>query len=174
MYACIRENLLDCANDMKPEETIDFHIRWVWAKIARMYNAQAAQHGGSMSIGFILLNIDKEGTHSTKLGPKMGMEPRSLTRTLKTMQDKGLIYRKVDANDRRMVRIFLTEEGIKMREESRRTVLSFNEFLRARIEPKKFDVFMDVMGQLNELIDDPELFSQLEQSENHPNRNEKH
>jgi len=113
MYACIRDYLLACAYDMKPEETIDFHIRWVWAKIARMYNAQAAQHGGSMSIGYILLNIDKEGTHSTKLGPKMGMEPRSLTRTLKTMEEKGLISRKVDANDRRMVRVFLTEEGVK-------------------------------------------------------------
>lgn len=174
MYACIRDNLLDWANDMKPEETIDFHMRWVWAKIARMYNVQAANHGGSMSIGYILLNIDKEGTHSTKLGPKMGMEPRSLTRTLKTMEEKGLISRKVDANDRRMVRVFLTDEGIKMRDESRRVVICFNEFLRAKIDPKKFDVFIDVMGQLNELIDDPELFSQLEQSENHSIQNEKH
>ena len=32
-----------------------------------------------MSIGYALLNIDKDGTPSTKLGPKMGMEARSLT-----------------------------------------------------------------------------------------------
>ncbi|MDG1779418.1 MAG: MarR family transcriptional regulator [Flavobacteriales bacterium] len=159
---------------MKPEETIDFHIRWVWAKIARLYNVQASKHGGSMSIGYILLNIDKEGTHSTKLGPKMGMEARSLTRTLKTMEDNGLISRKVDKNDRRMVRVFLTSKGIAMREESRRVVLCFNEFMRAKIAPEKFEVFLEVMTDLNEFIDEPELFSKLEESENHPITNEKH
>ncbi len=63
---------------MKPEETVDFHIRWAWAKISRYYNAAASPFGGSMSIGYVLLNVDKEGTPSTKLGPKMGMESRSL------------------------------------------------------------------------------------------------
>ena len=74
---------------MKPEETFDFHIRWAWARISRMYNAQAANFGGTMSIGYVLLNIDREGTPSTKLGPKMGMESRSLTRTLKGMEEMG-------------------------------------------------------------------------------------
>ncbi|NQX92775.1 MAG: MarR family transcriptional regulator, partial [Flavobacteriales bacterium] len=58
---------------MKPEETIDFHIRWAWSKISRMYNVEAAKYGGTMSIGYVLLNIEKDGTPSTKLGPKMGM-----------------------------------------------------------------------------------------------------
>ena len=69
---------------MKPEESIDFHIRWSWYNISRMYNMVASKFGGSMAIGYVLLNIDKEGTPSTKLAPKMGMEPRSLTRMIKT------------------------------------------------------------------------------------------
>jgi MarR family transcriptional regulator, organic hydroperoxide resistance regulator len=55
---------------MKPEETIDHPIRWAWHRIARRYNAEAAKHGGTMSIGYVLLTIDPEGTPSTKLGPK--------------------------------------------------------------------------------------------------------
>ena len=102
---------------MKPEETIDFHIRWAWHGIARMYNMEASKYDSTMAVGQTLLNIDiKEGTPSTKLGPKMGMEPRSLTRILKSLEQKGLVYKKTDKTDKRMVRIHLTPAGINHRD----------------------------------------------------------
>ncbi|HMR56503.1 MAG TPA: MarR family winged helix-turn-helix transcriptional regulator, partial [Cyclobacteriaceae bacterium] len=77
---------------MKREETVDYHIRSAWHAIARMYNQQALKYGGTMSIGFALLNIDSDkGTPATKIAPLMGLETRSLTRLLKSMEDKGLI-----------------------------------------------------------------------------------
>ncbi|MEN8958609.1 MAG: MarR family transcriptional regulator, partial [Flavobacteriales bacterium] len=112
---------------MKPEDTIDFNIRSTWHKISRMYNIQAAEHGVSMATGMVLLNIDlKEGTPSTSLGPKMGMESRSLTRTLKNLEEEKIIYRQPDKKDKRMVRIFLTELGIEKRNLSREKVIQFN------------------------------------------------
>lgn len=106
---------------MKPEETIDFQIRWAWHSIARLYNDTAEKYDLTVSTAFLLLNIDmKEGTPSTRLGPKMGMEPRSLTRTLKSIEEAGLIFRKADKNDKRMVRIYLTEVGKKKREISKK------------------------------------------------------
>ena len=95
---------------MKPEETIDFPIRKVWSRISRIYNSEASKYGGTMAIGQILLSIDPEGTPSTKLGPKMGMESRSLVRTLQTMEDEGLIRRVPCTDDKRIVRIHLTAE----------------------------------------------------------------
>ena len=95
---------------MRPEETIDFHIRWAWYNISRMYNLKASEFGGSMATGYVLLNIDKEGTPSTKLAPKMGMEPRSLTRMIKTLEENGLIEKKSDDFDKRLVKIFLTKK----------------------------------------------------------------
>lgn len=147
-------NLFRKFGGMKSHETIDFHIRWVWAKISRMYNQEAAKHGGTMSIGYILLNIEKEGTHSTKLGPKMGMEARSLTRTLKTMEDDGLIFRETDPKDRRKVRVFLTQKGKKMRERSKETVLAFNSLVRERITPEELENCIHVLQQLNGLLDE--------------------
>ena len=73
---------------------MDFAIRHLWHKISRMYNQKANDHDLTMSIGFILLNIEKEGTPSTQLGPKMGMEPTSLSRTLKTMEETAMIVRR--------------------------------------------------------------------------------
>ena len=74
---------------MKPEETVDFHIKRTWQSIAKMYNEVAAGYGATMATGYVLLNIDKElGTPSTALGPKMGMEATSLSRILKSMEEK--------------------------------------------------------------------------------------
>ena len=139
---------------MKPEETIDFNIRWAWYRIARFYNNKAAKYGSSMSVGYVLLNIDmEEGTPSTKLGPKMGMEPRSLTRILKSMEEKGLICRKPDKEDGRMVRIFLTEFGKKTREVSKDTVINFNLAVQKKIPKSKLKIFFKVITDLNEILE---------------------
>ncbi|MFZ6052803.1 MarR family winged helix-turn-helix transcriptional regulator [Halocola ammonii] len=145
---------------MKPEETLDFHIRWAWTKISRLYNYEAAKFGGTMSIGFVLLNIDKEGTPSTKLGPKMGMESRSLTRTLKSMEEKGLIERKADSKDGRMVRVFLTKKGNEMRETSKEVVLRLNEALQEKIPQGKLNTFFEVMETINLTLDENKIFEQ--------------
>ena len=140
---------------MKPEETLDFHLRWAWHNIARIYNAEAAQHGITMSTGFVLLSIDqKDGTPSTKLGPKMGMEPRSLTRTLKSMEDDKLIYRKNDKNNRRSVRIYLTEKGKKKRDIAKTKVVFFNDIIQRKMGKKKVNEFFDTMNEMNGLIEE--------------------
>ncbi len=148
---------------MKPEETIDFHIRWAWFNISRMYNIEAAKYGGSMAIGYTLLNIDtKEGTPSTKLAPKMGMESRSLTRMIKSLEEKGVIYKKVDENDRRMVRLFLTDLGQDMRNQAISSVLKFNEKVQGEIPREDLEKTFEVLGKLNQIIDRNNIFNNNE------------
>lgn len=141
-------------NSSKAEEYIDFNLRHAWHKISRMYNQKAKTHGLTMSIGFILLIVDKEGTPSTQLGPRMGMEPTSLSRTLKTMESKGLIYRKVDKDDKRKVLILLSEEGVELRKQVKEVVVSFNEKLFKEIPSNKLNAFFEVMEIIDENIED--------------------
>ena len=66
------------------DKTIDYVLRYTWQTVAKMYNEEAAKYGATMATGFALLSIDKDkGIPSTALGPRMGMEATSLTRTLK-------------------------------------------------------------------------------------------
>lgn len=144
---------------MKRTETIDHHIKTTWHAIARMYNQQAAKADITMSIGFVLLNISsKEGTPATKIAPLMGLESRSLTRVLKNMEENGLIYRKPDETDKRSVRIYLTQKGKEKKEFSRKTVLEFNEAVRAKIPKEKLMVFFEVITEMNEIIDTDRLY----------------
>jgi len=144
---------------MKPEETIDFHIRWAWYNISRMYNLQASKFGGSMAIGYTLLNIEKEGTPSTKLAPKMGMEPRSLTRMIKSLEDNGLITKEADKEDKRMVRLFLTKEGKKLRKQAKSIVLQFNDKLRSEIPNSELEQCFETIKKVNEIIDNNNIFN---------------
>lgn len=139
---------------MRREETVDFNIKAAWHAIARMYNQQAAKHDITMSMGFVLLNINSdEGTPATKIAPLMGLEARSLTRLLKSMEEKGLIYREPDKIDKRLVRIVLTKEGKRKRDRSKETVLKFNDAVREQIADDKLDVFFEVLQHINKMID---------------------
>lgn len=136
----------------RPAYLIDLAVRLTWHKMSRMYNQKANSHGMSMSVGFILLHIDKEGTPSTQLGPRMGMEPTSLSRTLKTMEEKGLIRREEDKNDKRVVRIFLTATGLQSRYLARDVIFEFNNKVIDRIGTQRLNSFYDVIGEVQQLL----------------------
>jgi DNA-binding MarR family transcriptional regulator len=132
----------------------DFLIRHVWHRISRMYNQKASEHNITMSIGFILMIVDKDGTPSTQLGPRMGMEPTSLSRTLKTMEDKKLIRRQEDKIDKRKVFIFLTAEGLEYRRLVRQSILEFNEKILDKIPQNKLDIYHEVLNQMDQLVEE--------------------
>ncbi len=141
------------------DKTIDYILRATWQAVARMYNEEASKFDGSMAIGFALLSIDKDdGTPSTYISNRMGMEPTSLTRTLKTLEEKGLITKKKNPDDGRGVLIYLTELGKEKRELSRNTVIQFNNTIKEHISEDKLQHFIEVAETINDLITEKKVF----------------
>ena len=141
------------------DKTIDYILRATWQAVSRMYNEEASKFEGSMAIGFALLSIDKEeGTPSTAISSRMGMEATSLTRTIRTLEEKGLIIRKRNPDDGRGVLIYLTDFGKEKRAQSKETVLRFNESIRQNISEEKLKNFMEVADTINELISEKKIF----------------
>src|SRR6187402_96102 len=142
------------------DKTIDYILRATWQAVSRMYNEEAHKYDATMATGFALLSIDREkGTPSTAIGTRMGMEATSLTRTLKSMEEKGLIVRKKNPTDGRGVIIHLTKLGKEKRELSKTTVLKFNETVRKNISDEQLNSFMEVAEIINELITDKSIFN---------------
>ena len=140
-------------------KTIDHHLRATWQAVAKMYNEEAAKYESTMATGFMLLNIDYvKGTASTALGPKMGMEPTSLSRLLKKAEDRGLIYREKNPEDGRGVLIKLTDFGKEKRETSKQSVLQFNNTVKEKIPENKLQHFFEVTNTINELISNKLIF----------------
>lgn len=133
-------------------KTLDSVIKNTWQAIARMYNEEASQYGASMALGYALLNIDKDGTPSTALAPRLGMEPTSLTRTLKTMEEKGLIVKKKNPVDGRGVNIYLTPLGVEKRGLSKQTVINFNNKLLETFSQQEIDNFIQMSEKIQNII----------------------
>ncbi|MDD3458297.1 MAG: MarR family transcriptional regulator [Weeksellaceae bacterium] len=143
--------------------TIDHYIRSTWLTIQKMYNEQASKFDSTMVLGFALLSLDpKQGTPSTSLGPRMGMEPTSLSRTLKKLEERGMIVRENHPEDKRSVLIYLTDEGLKMRDVSKKVVLTFYEAIEERIPQQELDIFFDVLYKINEIAVDKEIYKEKE------------
>lgn len=139
-------------------QTIDSVIKATWQAIARMYNEDASKYGATMALGYALLNIDKEGTPSTSLAPRLGMEATSLTRTLKTMEEKGLIIKKKNPKDGRGVFIHLTPLGIEKRALSKSSVLQFNDKLLETFSQEEIDKFIQMNETIQELIASKKIY----------------
>jgi MarR family transcriptional regulator, organic hydroperoxide resistance regulator len=147
---------------MKREETIDYHIRSAWHAISRMYNQRAQKYNATMSMGFALLVIDaEEGTPATKIGPMMGLEPRSLTRLLKSLEEKKLIARASDKQDKRSVRICLTKEGKKQRDNAREAVVRFNEVVQSEVGAQKLAVCLEVLEKVNQVVERGNIYEEV-------------
>ena len=138
---------------LREDLTIDYLLRSTWLSVQKMYNEQAGCYDSTMVYAFTLLSIDpRGGTPSTSLGPKMGIEPTSLSRTLKNLEARGFIVRKPNPEDGRSVLITLTEEGLRMRDISKHFVLQFNEAINSHIEHEKMQIFLEVIYKINQLI----------------------
>lgn len=141
------------------EKTIDYILRSTWMSVQKMYNEEAGKKNSTMATGFALISIDpEEGTPSTALGPKMGMEATSLSRTLKTMETKGLIERRPNPSDGRGVLIHLTDFGKEMRDFSKTVVLGFDEAVKANISEEEIKTFKKVAGMIMELINSKKIY----------------
>lgn len=125
--------------------TIDGLYRATWQAIAKMYNEEASKHDTTIATGMALLSIDPvHGTPSTAIAPKMGMEATSLSRTLKTLEEKGFIERQPNPDDGRSVLLKLTPLGLEKRDYSKSLVLQFNKLIENQIGEKKLAAFREV------------------------------
>ncbi|MCL4637890.1 MULTISPECIES: MarR family winged helix-turn-helix transcriptional regulator [Olivibacter] len=136
---------------MSQENTIDYYLKITWQSIASKYNQLASKHGITQATGYVLINIRKDGTPVTQIAGLLGVKSTSLSRMLSGMEQQGLIYRRADAQDKRSVRVFLTEEGQKRREIAKNIVREFNSYLDSLIKDSERQKLIDTLKRLNEL-----------------------
>ena len=139
----------------KHTETVDSKLKSAWQIISRMYNAEAAQYGGSIAIGHFLLNIDSdEGAYASDIAPKLGMESTSLSRIIKALEDEKLIVRKADKEDKRKVKLILTQKGKENKELAKKIVRNFNAEIENKIGKNKIDEFLKTVNDIISLAEE--------------------
>jgi DNA-binding MarR family transcriptional regulator len=136
---------------MKQQETIDYLLKVVWQNMANTYNQIASEFGITQAIGYVLINIDKEGTPVSKLAGLLGVKATSLSRMLNNMEVLGLIYREPSAGDKRSVKVYLTDFGVEKRTLAKGVVISFNEYLNQNLTLTEKNNLTSALQKLNKL-----------------------
>ena len=141
------------------EKFVEHQIRYTWRSIYKMHNEQALKAGGTLAQAVVLLNLNpNKGTPSTSLGPKMGMESTSLSRTLRFMEDEKLIQRIPNPEDGRGILIKLTERGIEFRNYAKELVMKFNKSITNEVGENSVKNFYHVIDRINKLIKNKKIF----------------
>ena len=78
--------------------------------------------------------FENEGTSQEDLAALLFVDKAVVTRTMKLLEEKNLIYREKDAVDRRMKRIYLTEFGRSQQEFLVKVLNSWADYLVAGME----------------------------------------
>ena len=151
---------------MLKKNTIDHNLRATWQLVSKMYNEEAQKFDSTMAMAFVVLNIDIiEGTPSTSLGPKMGMEATSLSRILKSMEEKGMIFREKNPKDGRSVLIKLTEFGKLKRDQAKQSVIQFNDSIVSNVSKEDMNGFINVIETIHKMISKNLIFNKQKQIE---------
>jgi len=138
----------------------EYKLRSAWYSIKKMYHEEAKKYGVTHAIGFALLSIHpKNGTPSTSIGPIMGMEANSFSRILKMMEEEKLILRKTNPNDGRGVLIFLTKDGLRKREVTKKKVIKFNKLVNNNITKENMDIFFKTVETIKKLASEKNILN---------------
>lgn len=119
--------------------------------MSNTYNQIASGFGITQAIGYVLINIDREGTAVSQLAGLLGVKATSLSRILSSMEESGLIYREAAPSDKRSVRVFLTDYGKEKRQLAKGVVKSFNEYLNTHLTVQEKEGVVKTLQKLNQL-----------------------
>ena len=135
-------------------------IRSSWIELFKFYNDQASKEGGTLSMAFVLLTInEKYGTPVTKIAPRMNMEPNSLSRLLKSLEEKGFISKRKDVSDKRKVYICLTKSGLKLRDKASEKLFALEKIIKSKISNTELTSFFNVLDYISEILESEKKIS---------------
>ncbi|WP_433504075.1 MarR family winged helix-turn-helix transcriptional regulator [Pseudonocardia halophobica] len=99
------------------EQPLDRLLVATGATLARFRQRVVAAHGLSATALDLLTVLSSEGgLPHRELAGRLGLTPATLTPVVDTLERAGDVRRERDADDRRVVRVYLTESGRRRRE----------------------------------------------------------
>jgi MarR family transcriptional regulator, transcriptional regulator for hemolysin len=115
--------------------------------VSQAFDRAMAEAGGSASIWqvLVLVRAQKWGTQA-QMAEEMGITGATLTHHLNMLENRGLVRRWRDAENRRVQHVELTDAGVELFDRLRVVAQAHDERLRAGLSE-------DDVGRLGELLD---------------------
>jgi MarR family transcriptional regulator for hemolysin len=117
--------------------------------LSRAFDQRLAEAGGTRPGWLILLALKQQRWRTQQdLAGAVGIEGPTLTHHLDAMEKAGLIERSRDHDDRRIVRVELTDAGEKLFLELAKAAMGFDQRLREGVSDRELDAVRRVLERL--------------------------
>lgn len=106
---------------------LGFSIRVAMKKIDKNLGQQLEAHGVSIPQSFILYSLlEQNGSTLKEIGNKTLIDSSSMTVLVDKLEKDELVERKLDSQDRRAIRVFITKKGLEIAEKVSAIGVEFN------------------------------------------------
>ncbi|HAB9891727.1 TPA_asm: MarR family transcriptional regulator [Listeria monocytogenes] len=92
----------------------------------------------------------EDGISQESMAKRFMVDKASVTRHIKRLEELGMIRREIDAKDRRIQRIYVTETGFQMRDLIEEVTAEWSALLTANFSEKEKDDLMHLIGRLSD------------------------
>jgi DNA-binding MarR family transcriptional regulator len=121
----------------------------------RMKQAFEREVGLSAATWFLLtMLIDEDGISQGEVSHRFEVDPSRITRLAQRLEKEGLLRRKRDPEDNRIVRLHATEEGRHLIESRQERREGFEEGIRRELGQEELAEFRRVLGVVARLMKD--------------------
>jgi MarR family transcriptional regulator, organic hydroperoxide resistance regulator len=123
-------------------------------KITKFYNRRLRRFGITYNHLFILTCLwEQDGVNVKDLSKQLLLDSSSLTGHLDRLGKRGLVLRQDDPDDRRAVRVFLTEKGRQLQEQLQPIGRELKETLQRGVPPKMVRAFAGALHHISSRLD---------------------
>ena len=105
-------------------------ISFTYRSVQKYFAKELAQyHIGWGHFAILMSLYDQEGRSQDSLAQSRGFDKTMIAKSILRLEEEGIAYREIDAEDKRVKRLYLTEKGRELRPEMERIGFELNTFL---------------------------------------------
>jgi DNA-binding MarR family transcriptional regulator len=139
---------------VKLDEHVCFLMDVATRRITKFYNRRLRRFGITYNHLFILTCLwEQEGVNVKDLAKRLCLDSSSLTGHLDRMERAALVVRQDDPDDRRAVRVFLTEKGRQLKEQLQPISQELKKSLQRGVPPKMVRAFAAALHHISSRLD---------------------
>jgi DNA-binding MarR family transcriptional regulator len=136
------------------DQHICFLLDVATRRITKFYNRRLRRFGITYNHLFILTCLwEQDGVHVKDLAHQLCLDSSSLTGHLDRLERAALVVRQDDPDDRRAVRVFLTEKGRHLKDQLEPIGQELKETLQRGVPPPMIRAFAAALRDISSRLD---------------------
>ena len=133
------------------EEPLGRQLAITGRMVRERFDGCLNEHGASLTTWAVLRSAEHEdGLSQRELASRMSIESPTLVRHLDRLEDEGLVVRRRDEQDRRVVRVGLTPAGHRRYAELRKVAANVDAQLRSLLDHDEIETLERALHRIRE------------------------